>query len=233
MLILSSAQDSDIVPGCGFCEEQVTGLAFDPILMMYGAPGFKRLIWSDEKTFIIPSLGPLTGDHYLVVSQSHYRCLRDAPHDERSHATAVAHRLANSLSLESGNPWLIFENGTRSTGVSANGCVDHLHIHVLTAPLSALNAVSSHIGINQDYQDLAALAASLDQDKDYIFAELQSGDIHSVVGSSLDRQLLRRLLTKALGGNGEWDWRSQPDFERVRAMAGQRRQGFEIKRREI
>lgn len=221
------------MPGCGFCEERITGLVFDPILMMYGAPKFKRVIWSDEKSFIIPSLGPLTDDHYLVVSRSHYRCLRDTPHDERSHAIAVAHRLANSLSVESGNPWLIFENGTRSAGVSANGCVDHLHIHVLTAPPSALNAVSNHIGINRDFSDLAALAASLDQEKDYIFAEFQSGDIHSVVGLSLDRQLLRRLLAEALDRNGEWDWRSRPDFEQVRAMAGRRRQGFEIKKSEI
>ncbi len=96
-----------------------------------------------------------------------------------------------------------------------------------------LNAVASHIGVSREFLDLSALAASLDQDKDYTLAEFQSGDIHSVSGSSLDRQLLRRFLTKALDGNGEWDWRSQPDFERVRAMAGQRRQGFEIKRSEI
>lgn len=201
---------------CSFCEESLSGLLFDPILASFGAPRFNRTVWQNETLFIVPSLGPITDTHFMVVSKKHHHSIRDAPEGLRNEACNVARQVADMLPLSSGSSAVIFEHGSPASCSSDHACVDHLHVHVLTAPNQVIEACEHAVvqisGIQLTDFDKIAVTS------DYIFFEVIDGERHILESDLPQRQFIRSKLLSCITGNVATDWRDQPDFDRVREM---------------
>ncbi|MGX7709439.1 hypothetical protein [Methylobacterium sp. Gmos1] len=199
---------------CSFCMEASDSLIHDFVLDFAKLPSFNRMIWGDSNHFVIPSLGPLSDDHCLLVSREHYRCLRDAPLWMQELTIKRAHSLAQELQIFSGMPALIFENGSSISRDPTGVCVDHVHFHVLTLPSEVIIHVLEQINALPIASGWSGITNGLNQCFDYVI--IGSLDSVGVISDeAVDRQLVRKALASTLGKSDNWDWRSYPQLQQV------------------
>lgn len=205
---------------CAFCEELATGQLRDTLLASFGAPSFARVVLTSPHGIVVPSLGPLTADHCLVVSQRHAAGLRDVGPREREGLLEFAKDVGHRLALTSGGRWLVFENDTAAQE-AAPDCVRHVHIHVLTIPQPAAEALlarairdaeeSSELVVESPWE---AIARRPDAAYSYWAA---AGSVPAARIGGVPRQWMRRVVAEVLGLR-HWNWRDDPQVSGVRRM---------------
>lgn len=205
-----------------------------------------RLTQHGDRFFIVPTLGPLTADHALVVPKAHVTS------SARLEATALAELagiIATWFSKAGGNGKvpLIFEHGIPSEDTSYGGCgVCHCHVHMLsveeakcTQLFPNLEQILSERSYNYQLEELGSWEEII-RYREAAYLAVQYDDTHPKVirfvgEAAVESQLMRRFVASRLLGNPvEWDWRTpqRPDelasekeqitasVERIRSMFG-------------
>lgn len=210
-------------PPCDFCIEA------DPRPRVKPNNG-SRPVWRRGRFVLMPTLGPLTDKHMLLVPQDHVTGFARLPASLRVEAMQTI-RLAREYLTQNFASCVSFEHGT-AIGGSGGGCgIVHAHMHLVPTHrhIEALpqitGAVWRHVGDNW----MDELAAT-NRDASYVFLESPSGERHLAIVEELPSQFIRRWLAEQL--LTEWDWRTDdPHRAFARAhlwMDGCCPEGFEV-----
>jgi diadenosine tetraphosphate (Ap4A) HIT family hydrolase len=167
-----------------------------------------RTVWVNSDLAVLPTLGPLTRGHSLIVPREHFTACASMPAPVRRQVEDLVLDCA-TRERAAGRDLLWFEHGAAAPG-SSGGCgIVHAHLHLIPTP-SGWNrpVLPSEIvfGLANPRRWLDTPAP----DTDYLLV----GQVDNVCVASIDwvpSQMLRRWLAPSLGA-AQWDWReSDPE----------------------
>jgi len=203
------------VERCTLCAEFCGGSTPLHLSMIADAPP-NRVLDQSRNFAIVPSIGPLTRGHVMVVPRRHARSILGMSGSELSECESLVRRCVDHLSSLYGKPALIFEHGSAPAELGYSGaCIDHAHLHVVPGPLRFVDAVQKHYnGWKSGHRipDLAAFVGSLP----YLLVGSQGHEPPFFVMPNPDvvpAQFLRQLLASEIGQLPIWDWRHNPGRE--------------------
>jgi ATP adenylyltransferase len=166
----------------------------------------------------MPSIGALVPGHTLVCPGEHYRSVLAAPQDVASDVEELTRVVRHRLEAVTGLPTHVFEHGSPRDGSRVACSVEHAHVHVLPTELDVraqVRAVASWQSTDHDLDTLRALVG----DREYLIYEAPTGErLLATTSSGLPSQLLRQVFAAALD-IADWNWRTDPAVERIRATA--------------
>lgn len=164
----------------------------------------RPIILDDTFFRIVPTLGPLHAHHLLVCSR------RDRSGVHQMHAAELLRLQSILASVERvysrihGKNFVMFENGTRGTGLS--GCsIRHFHFHVVPTARTFNERPNSGGGFHI-VESLPAAQRRATLLGDYQLMKIPDGPFLIRSRGELPSQYLRRRVAE-LNGITEWDWR--------------------------
>jgi len=205
--------------GCGFCNEYATGLISDNMLELFKAPLFNRVIVENTNSFLVPSLGPLTRNHLLLVCKGHIPSLRDATPNLQKELIGQARNYKNVLEREFNIPFSIFENG-ESLAKPLGTCVSHIHIHIVeTPPLDVKREISNLLDIDKGSYYFETEISAISSHHDYVYWENSLARNWFLSSREIPSQILRKIINKSTSNLDSWNWRDAPKLQQVKQMS--------------
>jgi diadenosine tetraphosphate (Ap4A) HIT family hydrolase len=153
----------------------------------------------------VPSLGPLTFGHTLLVPANHVYSLADW--EDPGHVQEIVGEALDVMRRSFGRT-VTFEHGTRSPN-SEGGCgIRHAHLHLVPTRIrTGLPPAFEWIGLNRD--DWASLIVQTAPDLDYLMYWEPESEPSVALTNSVRSQVLREFVAVKVGLL-EWDWRRAP-----------------------
>lgn len=200
---------------CTFCTEFVFGPGHpDSAYHDYATEQYAdRIIFEDSQLMVLPTIGPITAGHTMVLTREHYLSFAHVPRDLAQHAESVAIALSSKLATRFG-PVIWFEHGPMSESATGGACTSHAHLHcVPVGDVDISVSIEKHL-VGRRIDSIAALSQQAGRDQAYIYYRSQHGEHWAYdVTDPLPCQFLRRITASALGNDADWDWMvcPQPD----------------------
>lgn len=169
-----------------------------------------RILWETEQWVVIPTLGPLSLGHIMLVPRNHYYSTLSCTSAMLQECSELLNRCGSVLRSIYRQGVIVFEHGATATESRKCGaCIEHAHLHVVPGPSSFVAAARSKF---RDWQSGSSILE---------LPDLVENSPYMLVGSCTRRprfwvrrcsdtvpsQLLRRVLARELGNPTEWDWR--------------------------
>ncbi|RJQ81688.1 HIT family protein [Amycolatopsis panacis] len=210
----ASAYDKD----CTFCVEFKHGARHpgSPAGTVLGADREDRLIWQDDELVVVPSIGPMTKGHSMVLTREHYLSFAQLPLPLLERAEKVAKTLCQQLS-SLGSP-IMFEHGAMSESATGGACTDHAHLHCLPLEDIDIKEQLDERLTPRRIDSLLDLVEQRERGQPYIYYRNQQGEswVYDVT-TDLPCQFVRRAISSSLNADSEWDWLVHPRPQLVRA----------------
>lgn len=172
-----------------------------------------RILSETENWVVVPTLGPLTAGHVMLVPRSHHLSVLSCPAPLLRECETLLGECAKKLRRRYGRAVLVFEHGSADDGARTCGaCVEHAHLHVLPGPESFPHAVTSDSDIWETCASLPALSSRLTGAAYLLVGEAAPSRriFARRAGGCVPSQLLRRLYAREAGDEKRWDWRRHP-----------------------
>lgn len=190
--------------------------------LLGGGPYVRRIAMESADFVLLPSLGALNEGHMLLCPKPHDTSIAAVPAERRAALMQFKMEAAARLRDVFGLPLHIFEHGAGRTSGTVPCSTDHAHLHMVPLP----HDVETEFLVQDGWVPSAPIEADvlIAPEAEYIYYELPDGRafLRKSTGRPFPSQLMRRLLSRALGKEGEWDWRADPradlahrDFARV------------------
>lgn len=188
---------------CDFCDEFSQG-STNAFASLYGTKLRDRVVASTRNFIVLPTLGPVTEGHILVLPKRHFRAVADIDDELIRECEEIVGWMKHVLNSQYGS-CVLFEHGTRNSDV---GCgIYHGHIHAVPIakendPIDILIAKHKMLPV----ADFVGVKHSIMPEVSYLWYEDTNGKRYVCEASCLPSQYMRRLLAGALGKE-DWDWR--------------------------
>jgi diadenosine tetraphosphate (Ap4A) HIT family hydrolase len=185
---------------------------------------------SSEHFLVIPSIGPLTPGHSLVVTRDHVSSILltcRGPHASAELRLVLSELLAKFRPFF-GDSFLIFEHG--STRFDSCLCsTTHAHLHVVPLSKEIISSVALSLPVSTPVTNLEHAREVAATFGDFIFLKPLTLDEQDSPGQVIDArgmisQFLRRRIATALGQR-DWNWREAP---RPKILKQTIHQGFRV-----
>ena len=190
-------------------------------------PGGDRAQWNQplaetENFVVVPSLGSLVEGWLLMVPKDHYISMGALPPGLRIEADSLEQRVMRSLRRRYAAPIVAFEHGP-SAASHGTGCgVDHAHLHIVPTACDLLEyarplvPASVHWTVCDPSGEWDLRSAAYQAGQDYLYLKGNCGP--SVVATCEDfgSQIFRRALSRYLGIEDEYNWRTHARIDTVR-----------------
>lgn len=193
---------------CDFCTDLANGLPLQP----------SRPMWVSSRLALMPTIGPLTTGHMLLVPRQHLTSFGALDAADWADALKAIAGVEGLLERRFGVT-LAFEHGT-SGSPTAGGCgIDHAHMHFLPVRRSVrgLPPLPDAKWHQLDDNWLVQLQSLSSQRVSYVYIRTAEGSHFATPVRSLPSQFVRRWMAEQVGLK-RWDWR-QSDPERDFAAA--------------
>ena len=120
---------------CSYCAEQVRDFENSFYLKkIYPISKIEcRNIIETKNFIVVPTIGPLTPGHILIIPKQHVTSIQCLSKDYIDEAHDILKKITTAIKIFSPHLF-IFEHGFKDPTLSINSCVDHAHIHVLPLP---------------------------------------------------------------------------------------------------
>lgn len=212
--LISSCFSAD----CCFCSEIISekgGRFFE----IFGSVKKSRVIFDTENFVVMPSLGPVSAGHILLLPKMHLNSFSQIDNAYHAELEFIFSRAKVLLSDNCG-AYAIFEHGTPAGAISGACGIVHAHLHMIPVgnehvllpndnglnwvPLKSSNLIFGLSEINK-YGGVK---------EGYLFFVDENGVAHFSISPEVPSQYLRKHVAKALGVES-WDWRDQACNEMV------------------
>lgn len=193
---------------CCFCREAL-GMGNENVSRIYPEIS-NRDLHKSEKLRMVPCIGQLVPDHFMIITNSHYSSFGEALHFD----CGLGEELGDMIVLyrdtfaECGGVFM-FEHGV--SGPSMGGCgIYHAHIHVIPDSKvlreSFLGFFPSGDAVG-DYDLDNFIRGRLRLPENYLLIGVGDKVFVQSKTEPVESQYLRRRVSEALG-LGEWNWRN-------------------------
>jgi len=195
--------------GCSLCEEfggsgGRQNERIEAFLAQAAPTG--RILLESGPFVVVPSLGPLTVGHVLIVPREHYLSVGGLPPRLMEQLASVYLAVWDFLEDKFGQ-CMAFEHGCAEGGKRGGACVDHAHVHLLPAGCALAQRLEA-IGRPGVIADLTELAQWHADGEAYLFYESRDRVKRVWSVGAIPSQLLRMLIAGELGVGDRWDWRA-------------------------
>lgn len=175
-----------------------------------------------EHFVVIPCIGALTDWYVLVVSRRHVLSVGWLTEAEQQELRTLLTTLTNRLRERSRTDVMVFEHGSYDFRDKGGACYDHAHVHVMGTrqkPADFLPHVPEQLIMNH-CNDWIASARQYVTERKLSYLALQCNDWQMIGhAANAPSQFFRRALAQWMGADdGEWDWLTFPQVERVKLM---------------
>ncbi len=161
-------------------------------------------MYETENFFVVPGLGQLT-DGYLLICSKDHNIRNIASIRDMSEFVEVQRRTRNVLTFHYGLP-VFFEHGSHGNNANSGCCIDHSHLHALSADISMNEFLDKHFESIQ----LDSLGDLQGVKPPYLYFETATGKRYACQVDTVPRQYLRQIAACQLGKPDKWDWRKHP-----------------------
>lgn len=204
-------------PQCTFCGQiagdpkrnDIAGLIRDRWAM-------RPVIAETGLAVVMPSIGALVPGHVLVSPASHLRSVFGAPHSVAEAVGQLVVAMREQLEAATGLPTHVFEHGSSSCGDRVACSIEHAHVHVLPAAVDLVPILADIAPWEIASHDQDRLS-NLIGDAEYLFYEGPTGErMIATTSTGFPSQLMRQVFARELG-LVDWNWRTNPALDRIRA----------------
>jgi len=219
---------------CDFCKESA-GLAqtFSRQFPRFGS----RIAFEGNHTRVIPTIGQLTEEHSLLVSDRHVTSSAQLEDAELQEIVAIGETWVRKLEGV-GKTSLMFEHGVPFESTSYGGCgICHSHIHLLSIPQNDQDfgpALAEFLRERQydPRREEINRWSNIKKFRDHPYIAIRIGHSKPIVfvfppNQPVESQLMRQFTARRTGnGQPEWDWRSPKDPEAIKLEESRLRQSL-------
>lgn len=172
------------------------------------------MIWQDADLVVLPSIGPVTVGHTMVLTRAHYLSFAHVPEALAHRAERVAGHLSERIGRY--GAVILFEHGPMSENALGGACTDHAHLHCLPIGDVDIRPRIEERLAGRRIESLTELAQQAERGQPYVFYRSQHGEswVYDVT-VDLPCQFLRRVAADAVGSGTDWDWLVCPRPELV------------------
>ncbi|WP_150246286.1 HIT domain-containing protein [Nocardiopsis quinghaiensis] len=172
---------------------------------------------------VMPCIGALTDWYLLIVSKRHTLSVGWLDNAERADLRTLIPQVTDLVRRRSGLDSLVFEHGSLDFRDKGGACYDHTHIHVVATdrdPQAFLDQIPAPIAM-QPCPDWIGAARHLVEDRQRSYLALGTpGQDWIGTATGAPSQFFRRCLASWMGAEeGEWDWLTFPQTDRVQRMS--------------
>jgi inosine/xanthosine triphosphate pyrophosphatase family protein/diadenosine tetraphosphate (Ap4A) HIT family hydrolase len=199
---------------CPFCAE-LEGDAETVFSEMMGDRLNSRVVYEDEHFVIMPPLGEFMEGGLLLLSRKHLLSFADLPVPLFEHLERLMQAIGRVLAQRYGVPPLFFEHGPAPEWSKGVCCVDHAHINIFPAAVHLHPHLSERMSFS--LTSLADLARLRRSEFGYLFIQENDGARRVYDGHLVPTQLVRRVITSAIGCPERWHWRDFPGDDKLLA----------------
>lgn len=201
--------DSVPIPSCTLCGE--INNYYTPPHTLFAPTLQTRILYETNNWIVIPSLGPLTLGHIMLVPRNHYYSVLSCSEDVLFECEKLLDYCSSKLNLIYQQPIILFEHGSASEHLEHSGaCIDHAHLHLAPGPVSFISDVISEFDGWQCSDNLVGIAQPF-TDKPYILVGTGRQPMSIWVHGCIEvppSQFLRSIFASQLGISDKWNWRS-------------------------
>ncbi len=172
-----------------------------------------RIIYEDDNFVLMPPLGEFIEGGLLLLSREHIPSFAHLATSRFKHLERLLERISEAVAKRWGVAPLIFEHGPapqRSKGVC---CVDHAHLNIFPARVHVHPSLAQRM--SRAIGPLADLRRLKPAEFGYLFVQENDGSRRAYDGENVPTQLVRRIITTALGLAERWHWRDYPGYEEL------------------
>jgi len=201
-------------PPCPFCAE----LAY-PVRSIFGAMMAgqlrSRVVYEDDDFVVMPPLGQFIEGGLLLLTREHLPSFACLPAGRFERLERLLAAIGRALLQHWGVAPLVFEHGPAPDRGKGVCCVDHAHFNIFpaTLPLHPHLRARMHLAVGP----LADLARLRRAEFGYLLVQENDGTRRAYDGQHAPTQLIRRIITAALGMPERWHWRDYPGREELKA----------------
>jgi len=161
-----------------------------------------RLLYSTKSFIVVPTIGPLTPGHVMIISKKHYVNLSLMNKVIIEEIQEIIKKIDNNSFYEN---YIVAEHGAFDEDNRGGACIIHTHLHLIPMARDMVNFLDK----NLDYIILPSLKKITKVDYPYIL--LFYNNTFKIYNSeNVPTQYIRRAFYSAKGNNNNWDWRNQP-----------------------
>jgi ATP adenylyltransferase len=167
---------------------------------------------------VLPSLGALVEGWVLILPKPHFLSMGKLPSSLLLEMRSLKNAISTQLNRIYG-PVYAFEHGPGEANRKVGCGVDHAHLHLVPLDFDLLSASAAYLPDHSAWREatFADCQAAAQTRQDYVYLEEPRGRSWVIRDRELGSQLLRRAIATRLGAPNEFNWRSNPQIENVRA----------------
>ena len=197
---------------CPFCAELEDDS--DTIFSeMMGERLRSRVLYEDEHFVVMPPLGEFMEGGLLLLSRKHILSFAHLPAPLFEHLERLMRAIGRVLLQRYGVQPLFFEHGPAPEWSKGVCCVDHAHINIFPAAVRLHPHLAERM--NFPLPALAGLARLQRSEFGYLFIQENDGSRRVYDGQLVPTQLVRRIITSAIGCPERWHWRDFPGGDQL------------------
>jgi len=189
-----------------------------------------RIIYEDDRFIIMPSLGPVSKCHLLLIPKKHIysyacleaECLRQAEIMLKNISDAVRQRYGSSM---------IFEHGVLNSSMKGSASCDHAHMHIVSCQKSLLPFFQEDGLEIRAINRLSDMVEQKRRGQPYFYYQENSGAAYLMDDILKQSQYIRFLVARLNNKQKNSDWKESPDILSVNRSIRECRALFRAKMR--
>ncbi len=198
---------------CSLCIEFAgTPVPLHTVMVPHAAK--TRVLWESDDWLIIPTIGPLTPGHVMLVPRGHNFSILGCPSEILPEGQWLLERCSLKLRHLYQQAIVVFEHGmTADQRKTCGACIEHAHLHIAPGPPSFVSSLTLDCSGWHSAASFSALVSPVGN-WPYIMVGLAQPDTRFWARqcvAPVPSQFLRRVFAEQLDKDGEWDWRKNPN----------------------
>ena len=199
---------------CAFCTE------FDePDLSIFrrmaGGRISSRVVYQDEDFVVMPPIGQFIEGGLLLLTRGHIPSFAHLPPEQFVRLEQLLGVIRSVLTARWGVSPLVFEHGPALDKGKGVCCVDHAHFNIFPASVVIHPHLEGRMHI--PLSSVGELPKLRSAEFGYLFVQENDGVCRAYDAQSVTSQLVRRIITHALGMPERWHWRDYPGLQELAA----------------
>jgi len=175
----------------------------------------ENIILSSSNFAIIPSIGPLSETHAMVVPFRHVNSFAELPPSALHETANLLGKMQEHIKKKLGKKLFFFESGAGQLTSHSGGCITHAHIHCITESLDFFDRLSVEVSLSPTKEmDFSGA----DTKHGYIWFRNSAGDSYICNKPLLPSQFLRYMYAQSTNSPSIWNWRRHANFTEVQEV---------------
>ncbi|WP_394787195.1 hypothetical protein [Rhodoferax sp.] len=175
----------------------------------------ENLIILGKHFAVIPSVGPLSNTHVMLVPLTHVNSFAELSTAALEEASLLLEKLQLHVKQKIGRSLFFFESGAGELTDHSGGCITHAHIHCIAESIDFYDRLSREVLLKpvgrMDF-------SNADKKHGYIWFMSSTGEAYICNNPLLPSQFLRYIYAQSTKIPSIWNWRRHTNFPSIKEV---------------